>query len=171
MKLQTKLSAIFDRITGVLAFMGASLIIFTMLIVCTEIVVRYYLGHSIEGTLEITEYALVYMTFLGAAWLLKKEGHVKMDFVLNRLKPRGQVLLNIITSILGVVSCFILTWYSAEVTWDSFRINYHLEHQILEPPFFPIVMIAPIGSLLLSIQFLIRTYSFLRRWRITGDEG
>lgn len=165
MKLQTKVSAIFDRTSNLLAFFGASLIIFIMLAVGTEVAVRQFLGSSVRGLLEITEYALLYITFSGAAWLLKREGHVKMDLILNRLRPRAQALLNIITSIFGVFTCFVLTWYSIIVTWEVFRIDYHLEHGVISPPLFPIILIIPVGCFLLSIQFLRRTYGYLKIWR------
>ncbi len=165
MKLQTRVSAIFDRTSSLLAFFGASLVIFIMLAVTLEVTVRQFLGTSVRGLFEVTEYALLYITFSGAAWLLKREGHVKMDLVLNRLRPRAQAMLNGITSILGVFTCFVLTWYGVMVTWEVFRIDYHLEHGVISPPLFPIMVIIPVGSFLLFIQFLRKAYAHMRAWR------
>ena len=164
MKLQTRVSAIFDRTSNLLAFFGASLIIFIMLAVSLEITVRQFLGISVRGLLEVTEYALLYITFSGAAWLLKREGHVKMDLVLNRLRPRAQSILNMITSAVSAIALLIIVRYSARATWEYFLNDYYVPG-LLEPPQWAILIIIPIGSLLVSIQFLRRTYGYLTNWR------
>ena len=104
----------------------------------------------------------MFLTLLGATWLLKLEGHVKMDLLVNQLNPRTQALLNIITSILGAIICLVIAWYGTEVTWSQFQkgITYPT---VLEPPVFIILSVIPIGYFLLFIQFLRRTYSFLRK--------
>ncbi len=80
---------VFDRLNGVLAVMGATLLILVMLSVSYNVATRYFFRFSTPGMFEIWEYSLLYMTFLGAAWLLRREGHVSMDIVLNHLKPRA----------------------------------------------------------------------------------
>ncbi|MFC2047546.1 TRAP transporter small permease, partial [Chloroflexota bacterium] len=119
--------------------------------------------------IEVGEYGLLYMSFLGAAWVLRREGHVKMDLVLNRLKLRSQVLLNVITSILGAIVFLIVTWYSAHFTWDLFQLGYIVD-AYLDPPKWPIMAIIPVGSFLFSIQFLRRSYGYLRNWRASSNK-
>jgi len=172
MKLVTKATAIFDRIIGLLALLAALILVFTMLSVGAEVVARYFLGSPIRWVVEITEYLLLFMTFLATAWVLKGEGHVKMDLVLTRLKPEAQSVVNIITSTICVIMCLVLTWYGVKVVWDHVQIGYHLSTR-LAPPSSLIISIIPIGSFLLSIQFLRRTYGFVesRRHREAENES
>lgn len=162
MKFLTKVGTVFDRIIGSLAFVAGILIIFIMLAIGSEIVTRYFLGKPPVGVMDISEIAILYITFLGAAWLLSIEGHVKMDIVLNRLRPRAQSIFNIVTSIVAAIICLILFWFSTEVTWDTFQRGLW-EVGIMEIPTFTIVLIIPIGSLMLFIQFLRRAYGYWRR--------
>ncbi len=168
MKLLTKGWTIFDRITSLLALLGASLLTFMMLAVSWEVVSRYFLGRGSIWVIEFSEYSLLYITFLGTAWLLKKDGHVKMDIVLSRLNPKTRFLTDGITSILGAIFCLVIAWAGAAVAWDHLQRGLH-QPTLIAPPDFPIFVIIPVGSFLLSIQFLRRAYSFLESWRASAD--
>jgi len=145
------------------------LLIFITLIIGVSIASRYFLNRPMGWVTEISEYSLLYITFLVAAWVLKKEGHVKMDIVLTRLKPRTQSVTNVITSAISAVVCFILTWYGVRVTWELFQTGYPTP-TILELPKFIIIAAIFIGSFLLFIQFLRRTCSYLGNWRASRDK-
>lgn len=168
MRLLTKGAAVFDRIIGLLALLGASLLTFMMLAVCWEVVSRYFLGRGIIWVIEFSEYNLLFITFLGTAWLLKKEGHVKMDIVLTRLNLKNQLLVNSVTSILGAILCLVIAWSGAEVAWDHLQRGLH-QPTLIAPPDFPIFVVIPVGSFLLFIQFLRRSYGFLQSWRVSPD--
>ncbi len=164
MKLLTKVTAIFDRTIGSLAALASFLILFIAVSVSTAVVMRYFLGRPIFWVIEISGYSLLYITFLTAAWLLKNEGHVKMDLLLNRLRPGAQSILNMITSAVSAIALLIVVRYSARATWEYYINDYYVPG-LLEPPQWAILIIIPIGSLLLSIQFLRRTYGYLTNWR------
>ena len=169
MKIIRKLNNIFNRTIDLLAIFAGILLIFSMLIICIAIASRYLVGRPMGWVIEITEYSLLYITFLVAAWVLKREGHVKMDLVFSRLSPRTQVLFNMITSGIGAVICFILFWYGVRVTWELYQTRYFTP-TILELPKFVIVAIIFIGSLLLCLQFLNRTFLYLLNWRVSRDK-
>ncbi len=169
MKLARKLSIIFDRTIEVMAILAGILLIFMMLSISVAVVSRYLLARPISWIIESSEYILVYITFLVAAWVLRGEGHVKMDIVLNRLNRRAKSLINIITSAIGIGVCFILTWFGARVTWQFFQSGYFTPG-VLEYPKFTLIAIIAVGSFLLLIQFVRRTYGYLRKWIESPDK-
>jgi TRAP-type C4-dicarboxylate transport system permease small subunit len=103
------------------------------------------------------------------AWVLKIEGHVKIDLVVNRLKPRNQCLVNTITSILGAITCLVLVWYGTKLSWEFFERG-TITNTILELPSAPLFAIIPIGSFLLFIQFLRRSYGYLKSWKASSNK-
>ncbi len=170
MKLITRATSIFDRTIGLLSLFAGILIIYMMLSVTAEVATRYFLGGMMGWVIEVSEYSLLFITFLATAWVLKREGHVRMDLVLRQLNPRAQTLLNIVTSIIGAVICLIIFWYGVQVTWNSYQIGYTMAKP-LRPPQFLILFIIPVGSFLLFIQFLRRTYGYLGHWKeLSGKE-
>lgn len=162
-KLQTRATRVFDRALDVTAFTAAALLIFIMLAICFEVVARR-IGYPQKWEIEVVEYCLLYVTFLGAAWLLKQEGHVRLDVVVERLSPRVQALLGSITSILSIIISLLLVVYGFQVTWDCFQRGIFRLTPLLAP-MWPLIIIIPIGSLFLLVQFVRRTYGYLRAGR------
>jgi len=170
MKLVTKATAFFDRAMDVMFFLSALLIVLMMLGIGFEVFVRYFLGNPISEMFELVEYAIVFTTFLGTAYVLKVEGHVKMEVVLNRLSTRTQDLLNCVTSIICAIMWLLLTWYGAKVTLDYFQIGYYLP-KLLSIPAGPIFLVIPLGGFLLFVQFLRRANGSLKSFRTYQAEN
>ena len=158
--------AVFDRTIGILAFLSGVLIIFAMLVVCTDVSSRFFWNYPIMWVPEITALSLLFIAFLGTTWLLKEEGHVRVDIILARVSPRTQALLGIFASIIGIFTCLFLVWYGIQVSWQ-FTAEGIADPTILELPKGPISTIIPIGSFLLFIQFLRGTYSYWRKWQVS----
>lgn len=160
-KLVLKASATFDRTLEILLFFAGILLGFATLSVALGIVTRYFFARPMGWVTEISEYILLYSAFLVGAWVLRSEGHVKMDIVLNMLPPKAQSLINFITSLISCMVCLIITWYGAVVTWDLFK-SKAFTYTILELPKFIFTFVICLGGLLLFIQFIRRAYGYLK---------
>jgi len=106
---------------------------------------------------------------LGTTWVLTKDGHVSVDILITHLKPKVQMVLNIITSLMCAAMFLTLAWYGSIVTWQLFEEGTRLVGE-LYPPQGAIVIIIPIGSFFLFIQCLRRTYKFFMGWRVSKHE-
>ena len=164
MKLLTKSGAVFERTLNLLGALAGVLVAFMMLGVSVDVFMRYFLNRPIFWMIEITQYAMVFILYLGTAWLLKQDGHVVMDVLINRLSQRSRNLTNIVTSIIGAIVCLIITWYGVKVNWDYIQTDY-LYSATLEIPAFLLQAIVPLGVFLLFIQFLRRAYGYLGKLR------
>jgi len=148
-----KLSSIFDWIIDGMAFLAGLLLLFMIFSICYEVLMRYFLIRPSSWAVEITEYILLYITFLGAPWLLKQKGHVKVDVVLNMLNIRTQRILNLFTSLLGAIICLVLFWFGLLATVDHYVRKIPVIKS-LEVPKFILLVVIPFGSLLLCLQFI-----------------
>ena len=157
MKLLNKAGSIFDRVISRLAVVAGVLVIFMLSAVLYEVVCRYFFGRAVLWTYEIIEFTMLFITFLATTWLLKKEGHVKIDLVLQRLKPKSQAVLNVTTSIICAIAFLIIVVFSAMTTWESAQLGYFTPTELKIPQHF-VLFIIPVGSFLLFIQFLRRAY-------------
>jgi C4-dicarboxylate transporter DctQ subunit len=152
-----KFSHIFDKALHLGIILGAIILIFDTLSVNAEIFSRYLLGQSLMWVVEISEISLLFITFLGAGWVLKKGGHVSVDIFLNKLPIQRQGLLNAATSIIGAISVLPLIWYGTKVTWIHYRKGLY-EATALNIPDVAVLFIIPLGSVLLFIQLVRRAY-------------
>ncbi len=168
MRILRKVAGIFDRIDTLLAVVASVLIFFIGLATLYEVVMRYFFNNPTAWTVEVSTIALLYIAFLGAAWVLKTERHVKIDIVLNQLNPGHQALLNMITSVISAIVCLVIAWYGVKATLESFQIGFRLE-TALQTPQFIVLAVIPVGSFVFFVRFLKRSYGYLVGWR--AQEG
>ncbi|MFC2122518.1 TRAP transporter small permease [Bacteroidota bacterium] len=148
-----QLQAIFERITDIGIALSATLVVFMMLAITAEVFMRRLLHNALPWVTDLTEYSLLYVTFLGAAWLLRKDGHVRLDLVLNKLGPKAKVILNRITSGIGAIICLIITWQGIKLSLWAIETGVAVLKAIETPKWIPLIII-PIGAFMLSVQFL-----------------
>jgi len=168
MKVMMKINNIFDRIMNALTFFAGILLYVVVGLIFAGIVFRS-LGYPIAWGNEVSEYIMLYIAFLIIAWVLREGGHVRIDIVISHIRPRIQLLINMITSVICIIISFILTWYGTVVTY-KFYITGQFAVSLLEPPKYILLIIIPIGSALLFIQSLRMTYSLLGNWRTKSDK-
>ena len=159
-----KLSTCIDSIGEKLAVGGAAIVVFIMLFMNVQVAGRYFLGRPILGVIEISEYALLYSVFMAAAWVVMQDGHVKMDLVVTHLNPMSRAILNIFTSFLASIVCLVITWYGIKVTLDYYQVGFYFSTP-LRPSAYMIVAIVPLGTLLMSVQFVKRALGSLREFK------
>lgn len=157
----------FDHFLGIIAVLGMVIMTATMLAVCWEVVSRYFLSRATIWVIEFSEYALLYMTFLGTAWLLKQDGHVEMDLLAIWLSEKTRRLMRGIVSLFGALLCLVLGWFGAVVSLDHLRRGLH-QPTLIGPPDFPLLAVIPLGFFLLFIQFLRRAYGCLEDQKGVG---
>lgn len=62
-----------------------------------------------------TEYGLLYMTMLGAPWLVREKGHVHIELVTAALPARVRRLVSRAVAAACVAVSAVLAWYGAEL--------------------------------------------------------
>ena len=150
-----KLDSLLDRINSVMAWIAALAIIFMMFAISYAVIMRYVWNKPVPWIVEISSYLMLYITFLGTAWLQRKGGHVEVDLFTGRLKPRVRAAFKAITSLGGAVVGFILAWKGSLVTVDYFQRDV-TAIGILNTPQFLLMGIIPIGGFLLLVEFLLQ---------------
>jgi C4-dicarboxylate transporter DctQ subunit len=141
-----------DRIEGSLAAAAAIILVAVTLSVCVDVLMRTLFNSPIVWVVEIDEYALLYITFLGTAWTLRQGSHVRVDILIGLLPPGGRRILGMISSLLGIIVSVVLTAWGTMVTWDKF-VTAAYKPTVINFPTWIVVIIIPIGSLFLTIRF------------------
>ena len=150
--------SILDRVISFMAYLAALLLFLLMLIICYEVVMRYLFRSPTGWVIEACEYALLYITFLGAPWLLKQDGHIRVDILFAFLNRKVSRILNTATSLVGAIACGFLFVYGILSTWHHFQES-TLVIQTLNTPKWALLIIIPTGSFFLVLQFLCIFYA------------
>ena len=152
-----KLNALLDRLNSAMAWIAAAAIIFMMFAISYAVMMRYAWNKPVPWIVEISSYLMLYITFLGTAWLQRKGGHVEVDLFAGRLKPKARAAFKTVTSLGGAFVGFVLAWKGSLVTVDYFQRDV-TAIGILNTPQFLLMGIIPIGGFLLLVEFLLQAW-------------
>lgn len=112
---------------------------------------RRLFGEPSGWVIAVSEYALLYLTFLGAAWVYRKNGHVSVDLFVSRLGEGARGLAHRVGAATAAIVSSVVFWYSLGVTLDLYERGSILRGSI-DVPQFVIVAAIPFGALLLIAE-------------------
>ena len=143
---------ILDFIENCFAFLAISILLFISASVCLEVVMRYGFNDPLIWVVETSESALLYITFLGAAWVLRNNGHVRIDILVNRVSKKFKYQLGFVTCTIGVIVALIFTIWGGITTWDHWLRGLY-KPTVLEIPSWILLIVIPVGSFLVATRF------------------
>lgn len=158
----SKIMRAVSRINLWLAWFSAFVLLLSTSLVFAEIMSRLMFGKSLVWVIEISEYSLLYMTFLGAPYLLEKNRHVAIDLVVEALPLSIRRLLVALLCFVAAIACGYCAWIGVLVTVDQWEFGLR-ETTLMRPPSYLITMVFPVGMALLSIQFFAQVFDSLKR--------
>ena len=162
MKILSVANTVFDAVVQCMAYLAAAILVFITGSICLDVVLRYSINRPLKWVFEGTEYSLLFITFLAATWVLRKDGHVKLDLALNALGERSQAWVNTVTSLIVAGVCIVITCSSANYVIYLYQHGITITKYYTLPQF-AIISIIPIGFFLLFIQSLKRAYAYIRK--------
>lgn len=149
-----------DCAIDVAAILAGILVVGLMISVCFDVVLRYIFNNPIPGLNELAEYALLWITFLGAPWLLKMDGHIRIDIFLLSLSRKGREFVKGLVSGVSAIIMLPIIWYGVSYSVDCFMKGAYI-YSVLELPKGAIMLVIPVGSFLLLVEFARSTYASL----------
>jgi TRAP-type C4-dicarboxylate transport system permease small subunit len=144
---------VFDRIIRFFAVVAGVLLLLITLFVSYSVILRYSGLRPPIWILQFTEYGLLWITFLAAAWLLRHEKHIRIDTLVMRFGPKTRQIFNVIVSVLGIAVSFVIFWFGTQKTLDL-HARQIMDVKGVIVPLYPLFLIIPLGGLMLLIQFL-----------------
>jgi C4-dicarboxylate transporter, DctQ subunit len=114
-------AALYWRLLELLAVVAGIILAAMAFAIVIDVVVRNLGLQPPAHTLTLTEYGLLYVTMLGAPWLVREKGHVYIELVTAAVGPRTRFWLTRVVYALCVLTCAVIFWYSLEVTIDHYQ--------------------------------------------------
>ena len=161
-KLANTAARVFDRLNEYLAILTQILVAYMVISITIQVITRYVFNFVPALLMETWQYSLMVIPFLGAAWLLRMEGHVVVDVLFHFMKPRAQAILNAVTSGITAAATLGFGIFAALMVIETYQAGHRDPESILFLPSWIIISVIPFGMALLFIQFSRRTY---RYWR------
>lgn len=158
------MNKVFDKILESLSVIVSLILIFMTVSIGYSIFARAIGFKGPIWIVQFNEYAMLFATFLGTAWLLSKGKHVSIELIVSRFSDRGQRVFNLIHSIMGIGLSSTLCYYGALTTIENFRRNV-IHVQAIDVPMAYILFVIPLGFFLLLIQFIRNMFISIKELR------
>lgn len=88
--------------------------IVVVLIMCTEVLMRYVFHTDLYGIEEIVVIIAFWLYFIGSAYGSYDKSHVKADLISRILSENKRQVLNIVINLVMTCLCFLFTYWSVE---------------------------------------------------------
>jgi len=171
MQLVGRVKWLYESVVRAFVVIGCVFIVLMAVFIGANVIIRYFVpAVSLSWVTEVTPWMLIYVTFLAAGWLLRSEGHVKLELVYERLAPRTADLVSAVTSVLAAVMWLIVGSYGVLATLEDIQGDV-VTMTTLQVPEFAILMALPIGSFILVVEVLRRAYRHALRYREQGAKA
>lgn len=131
---------------------GSAAILGMVLLMAVNVILRYIFGMPIKGTVELEEFMLVVVVFLGLSYTAVQKRHVRIDFIVDRFSQGGQSVINSLTSLLSTVLCLLMVWRGG--VWAHSNLSHSNTSVLLQIPIFIFAGVAVFGSALLLLALV-----------------
>ena len=143
---------LYDFILYGMAFIAAATLIWLMVSVVTSVAMRNLGIQPFAWLFTSSEYGLLYMTMLGAPWLVREKGHVHIELVTAALPDHLRKIVSRIIAAACVFVSLILAYYGLEL----FLTNIERNDYDVRAYFYPRWMLTisfPIAFSIMAIEF------------------
>lgn len=146
-------------VNGIFVFIASLMMVALVVIVCADVLLRYLFRSPFVWATEVTEIMLLDITFLGAAWVLREDGHVVIDVFTAKASQKTKRVLGYISYGVTFLVSFVLVYYGFLTTYDHYRRGI-FNPTAIETPIFLILLVIPLGSVPLILE------AFLKEWKL-----
>jgi TRAP-type mannitol/chloroaromatic compound transport system permease small subunit len=142
-----------DRVSTLVGKAFSWLIALLMIVVCAEVVKRYFLNMPSAWVFDVTAMMYGACFIMCGAYTLAQDGHVRGDFLYSSMKPRLQAGLDLVLYLLffcpGILSMIFAGWDFARESW---MIREHTMTSSEGPPLYEFKTLIPIAGVLVFLQ-------------------
>jgi TRAP-type C4-dicarboxylate transport system permease small subunit len=140
---------------------GVGFLFVLMLLVVAHVIGRYFFSLPVLGSVELVEFLMVLVVFLGLAECAIHRGNVSVDLLVDLMPRKAQVTVDAFTCLLSIVIVSLLTWQSAvqvKLLWQSGHVSgvLHISH-------YPFAVVMVLGWAAFDLVLIAHFFGFLGR--------
>lgn len=142
--------------------LGGIIIGLMMLLVVAEVLSRFFLGTSIEGTIETVGIFLALAVFIGFSPCEESDSHVRVNILVRLLPSNAAYVLNIFVYLIAIGIVSITTWQVGLDAYTSLKFREVLPGANIRVPVYPAKVVAFLGYLAFSLQLFVNLIGHIK---------
>lgn len=159
---------LYVRLLDAMAIIAAAMVVFSMLTVTGDVLLRFFFARGILWSFEVTEFLLLYIPMLAMPWLARRKGHVQIDLLLTWVGPRHARWLNAASYVAVCLLCLLMVRWSVLATLNSYSRGI-VNAGLVAWPRWALLAVMPPAFLLTAIEFARLAWLEIRPRPGTGE--
>jgi TRAP-type C4-dicarboxylate transport system permease small subunit len=149
------LANLIDRLAQSLGFAGQLVLLFMVVTICYDVVMRYVFVAPTTWSLEVNTFLIVFLAVIPAADALGADAQLRISFLADRLPLGPRRALHLLTGLLGLGFCAIMVWKGGAMTLQALQYDERMSTPLGTPMALPYALL-PVGFGVLGLTFLAR---------------
>lgn len=154
-----RLLALFDKVIFTVsagaAIVSASLLLFIFIVIQFEVVMRFVFNSPTSWTHEVSTFAISWVGFLGAGYVLRLGRQLEIDILTMRIGDEARRILGTVTDVIGGVFSAFIAYLGFDFARIAFIMGATSASELDTALWIPYLTI-PIGFGVLALEFFAR---------------
>ena len=146
------LTRLYDLLLYGMAFIAAATLIWLMVSVVASVAMRNLGMQPFAWLFTSAEYGLLYMTMLGAPWLVRERGHVHIELVTAALPAGARRVVSRAVALACVAVSLVLAWYGLELFLTNIE-RYDYDVRAYYYPRWLLTVTFPLAFTFMAVEF------------------
>lgn len=170
-----KVMLVVEKVERLILFFAQGAIFIMMFLITADAISRYLFQQSIIGVYEFTErYLMIAAVFLSMSYVMKIDGHIRLNLLIDRLPVKVSRVFNLIFLLLGAAFVFSIGYQGMIMTYEAWANNIAGTGLIPWPVWLSYIWV-PIGAYLFTLRLLLQFIGIVFRDKTcekrSGQEG
>lgn len=92
-------------------------------LVFANVIARKVFGHSLAFSDEMSTYLFVLMSFMGTAIAARRNAHLGLSIITDRVNPRARTVINMVTYAIAAVFCLLIVIFGVQMVISQYRLG------------------------------------------------
>lgn len=139
--------------------------VFTVVIIFSQVVLRYLFSSSLTWSEEIARYAFIWMIYVGVSYGVKRQKHLSVDVITMLFERKGRLIISMISNFLFLIFALVVTYYGIDIVGRITR-----ESAALGIPMEYVYLAIVAGMILTTIRLIQNIYGDYKALKNGNDE-
>lgn len=157
------LTRLVDLVGGMFFAVVAVAILISMLAGTADVFSIRVLVRTVPGAIEFSQNLMPIIVFGSLAYVQRNQQHIRVEFLYDRLGPRGRAVLDALNAAVVTVACMALAW----VSWRGFQRSLAIRESGMAYPFpiYPVKGFIVLGLSVMVVKMFIELFVSIERIR------
>ena len=136
------------------AYLSSILLVSLVLLILTEIFIRYFFNTSTLIADEYSGYLFLDSVFLGLSYTFKENAHIRINILTSRMSEKSNKFIDIFAGSITIVVLLFALYRTILFTFDSYEMEM-LSESVSQTPLYLTQLVMPLGLSLFILSVLI----------------